>query len=85
MEERWNVETNSRGRGTPSAEIGRKEADGFVVLPKRWIVECTFAWLQRRRRHSKDYERNPDSSVAMIYIVMTKNVLNMLKCNALRI
>ena len=30
---------------------------GFVVLPKRWIVERTFAWLARYRRHSKDYEK----------------------------
>jgi putative transposase len=43
---------------------------GFVVLPKRWIVERTFAWLARWRRHSKDYERNPQSSEAMIYISM---------------
>lgn len=43
---------------------------GFQVLPKRWIVERTFAWLGRCRRHSKDYERNPASSEAMIYISM---------------
>ena len=43
---------------------------GFVVLPKRWIVERTFAWLSRCRRHSKDYERNPDTSEAMIPITM---------------
>jgi putative transposase len=43
---------------------------GFVVLPKRWIVERTFAWLSRCRRHSKDYERNPDTSEAMILITM---------------
>jgi putative transposase len=43
---------------------------GFVVLPKRWIVERTFGWLARWRRHSKDYERNPQSSEAMIYISM---------------
>ena len=43
---------------------------GFQVLPKRWIVERTFAWLGRCRRHSKDYERNPESSEAMIYISM---------------
>ena len=61
------------------------DADGFVVLPKRWIVERTFAWLKRYRRHSKDYERNPDSSVAMIYIAMTKNMLNMLEYNTLQI
>jgi putative transposase len=43
---------------------------GFVVLPKRWIVERTFAWLVRYRRHARDYERNPETSEAMIYLSM---------------
>lgn len=43
---------------------------GFVVLPKRWVVERTFGWLGRWRRHSKDYERNPETSETMIYISM---------------
>ena len=43
---------------------------GFVILPKRWIVERTFAWLSRCRRHSKDYERNPETSEAMVFITM---------------
>lgn len=46
-------------------------AEGFVALPKRWIVERTFAWLMRYRRHSRDYERNPQTSEAMIYLAMT--------------
>ena len=46
------------------------KAKGFVVLPKRWIVERTFAWLARCRRHSKDYEHNPETSEAMIQISM---------------
>jgi len=46
------------------------QAKGFVVLPKRWIVERTFAWLARCRRHSKDYERRTDTSEAMIHISM---------------
>lgn len=46
------------------------EASGFVVLPKRWIVERTFAWISRYRRHSKDYERNPETSEAMIHLAM---------------
>ena len=46
------------------------QAKGFVVLPKRWIVERTFAWLSRCRRHSKDYERNPETSEAMVLITM---------------
>lgn len=43
---------------------------GFVVLPKRWIVERTLAWLARYRRHSKDYEKTTASSEAMTYIAM---------------
>lgn len=46
------------------------QASGFVLLPKRWLVERTFAWLGRYRRHSKDYERTTESSEAMIYISM---------------
>jgi len=46
------------------------KAKGFVVLPKRWIVERTFAWLARYRRQSKDYEKTTESSEAMIYIAM---------------
>lgn len=46
------------------------DAKGFVVLPKRWIVERTFAWLSRNRRHSKDYERTIQSSEAMIHLAM---------------
>lgn len=43
---------------------------GFVILPKRWIVERTFAWLVRYRRHGKDYEKTEASSEAMIYVAM---------------
>jgi len=50
--------------------LGPANFKGFVVLPKRWIVERTFGWLGRYRRHSKDYERNTASSEAMIYIAM---------------
>jgi putative transposase len=39
---------------------------GFVVIPKRWVAERTFAWLGRSRRLSKDYERRVDSSEAMV-------------------
>jgi len=51
---------------------------GFVVLPKRWIVERTFGWLGRYRRLSKDYERNIKSSEAMIYIAMSHRMLRRL-------
>jgi putative transposase len=45
-------------------------AVGFVLLPQRWVVERTFAWLGRYRRHSRDYERLTASSQAMIQISM---------------
>jgi len=42
----------------------------FVILPRRWIVERTFAWLARYRRHSKDYEKTIASAEAFTYIAM---------------
>jgi putative transposase len=53
-----------------------KEAEGFVLLPKRWVIERTFAWLGRARRLSKDYERRTDSSECMIRIRMIHLMLN---------
>lgn len=43
---------------------------GFKVLPRRWVVERTFAWLGRYRRLSKDYEGLTSTSEAMIYTAM---------------
>jgi putative transposase len=43
---------------------------GFIILPKRWIVERTFAWLMRYRRHSRDYEKTTASAEAMTYLAM---------------
>jgi putative transposase len=51
---------------------------GFVVLPRRWVVERTFGWLVGNRRLSKDYEGLPASSEAMIYIAMTRLMLRRL-------
>lgn len=45
-------------------------AKGFVDLPKRWIVERTFSWINRHRRLPKDYQRLTESSEAVIYIAM---------------
>ena len=48
--------------------IVRKPADqrGFAVIPRRWVVERTFAWLTAHRRLARDYERDPAVSEAMI-------------------
>jgi putative transposase len=45
---------------------------GFQVLPKRWVVERTFSWIDKNRRMSKDYERLPESSEAFIYVAMSR-------------
>ena len=55
------------------------DVQGVVALPKRWIVERTLAWISKYRRHSKDYERNTESSKAMIYIAMTARMLKLLE------
>ncbi len=49
-----------------------KDQPGFQVLPKRWIVERTFAWLVRQRRLARDYERLPEISEAFIYAAMIR-------------
>ncbi len=51
----------------------------FKVLPKRWIVERTFSWLNRNRRLSKDYERKPTSAEAWIYLSMSILMLKRFK------
>jgi len=44
----------------------------FTVLPRRWVVERTFSWLDQNRRMSKDFERLPESSEAFVYIAMSR-------------
>ena len=53
-------------------------ATSFTVLPKRWIVERTFAWLGRCRRLSKDYEALPATSEAWIPVAMIHLMLKRL-------
>jgi len=58
-------------------EIVRRsdDAKGFVVLPRRWVVERTFAWLGLHRRMGKDYEALPETSEAFIRVAMIKLIL----------
>ena len=71
----------ARRMGRWALEIVKRNDDvsGFVVLPKRWIVERTFAWLNRYRRLSKDYETLTDSSENVIYLAMIHLMLRRLK------
>jgi len=50
--------------------VAKTKGSQFVVLPKRWIVERTFAWLGRSRRLSKDYEALCETVETWIYIAM---------------
>jgi transposase len=52
---------------------------GFVKLPRRWVVERTFAWLGRYRRNSRDYEWHPYSSESMIRISSIHRMLRILR------
>lgn len=65
----WRLEIVSRPVGV----------NGFVLLPKRWVVERTFAWLGRARRLNKDHERRVDSSESMVRIRSIQHSLNRLQ------
>jgi putative transposase len=54
----------------------------FTVLPRRWVIEQTIAWIERYRRMSKDYEYLTESSEAMIYLAMTRLMLKRLARHA---
>jgi transposase len=65
--------------GTWTVEIvKRNELHRFVVLPKRWIVERTLAWISRCRRLAKDFERHVRKAVAFIRLAMIRLMLRRL-------
>jgi putative transposase len=55
--------------------VRRPEHSGFAVLPKRWVVERTFAWLGLNRRLSKDYEQLTTVSEAFVMLAMIRIML----------
>src|SRR5262245_39214112 len=60
--------------------IGRPDGSvGYVKLPRRWVVERTFAWLGRYRRNSRDYELYAHSSEAMLQVSSIHRMLRVLK------
>lgn len=56
--------------------IKRNELHTFKILPKRWIVERTFSWIDTNRRNSKNYERLNQTSVAMVHLSAIRIMLN---------
>ena len=58
--------------------IKRSELHKFVVLPKRWIVERTFAWISRNRRLAREFERYAETVVAFIRLAMIRIMLRRL-------
>jgi len=60
--------------GTWSIEVIKRSdtANGFVLLPRRWVVERTIAWLNRNRRLAKDFEATTESSMTWLYIASVK-------------
>lgn len=65
---RWMLETIKRS----------DDSKGFVLLPKRWVVERTWGWLNWSRRLSKDYEVLPETSETFIYVAMIRLMLRRL-------
>ena len=51
---------------------------GFVALPRRWVVERSFAWISHNRRMSKDYERLCSTGEAFVYAAMTRLMIRRL-------
>ena len=59
--------------------VAKKEQQrGFEVLPKRWVVERSFAWMYDYRRLSMDYEYSTPSSEAMVKIAMIRLMIRRL-------
>jgi putative transposase len=57
--------------------------EGWQLLPHRWVVERTFAWLDRSRRLSKDYEFHPRTSETWVRVSMTHLVVRRLTAQRL--
>jgi transposase len=65
---RWRIEVIKRSEA----------ASGFVVLPRRWVVERTFAWLNRNRRLAKDFEATLESALTWLFLASVKLLLRRL-------
>jgi putative transposase len=76
----WSVEIVQRPRKWGRYPVGVEPPPlpAFTVLPRRWVVERTLAWIGRYRRMSKEYDYLPESSEAWIYAAMSRLMLKRL-------
>jgi transposase len=65
-------------RSSTKVEIVKRisENAGFHILPKRWVVERTFAWIVQNRRLVRDYERSPQCAAAWVFLAMIRVMIN---------
>ena len=79
-EQVWEVARKRQQDGASVSEIwdGLSWQRGMEVLPRRWVVERTFAWLGKSRRLCRDYEQLPQTGEAWIYLTMTRLMLRRL-------
>jgi putative transposase len=66
------VKPPSRWVWVPPGEEPPPYPRGFIVLPRRWVIERTFAWITRKRRMSRDYEFLAETTEALIYVAMIR-------------
>ena len=65
--------------------VRRSDVAGFEVLPKRWIVERTFAWISRNRRLARDFERYATTVAAFIRLAISRIMLRRLSRSNTRV
>jgi putative transposase len=71
----WTAQIVKRPRRWVRVPVGEEPPPypkGFIVLPRRWVVERSFSWTGQNRRMSKDYERAPETGEAFMYVAMTR-------------
>ena len=79
-EQVWSAARKRQQQGASMSEIwdGLSWQRGVEVLPRRWVVERTFAWIGKSRRLCRDYEQLPQTGEAWIYLAMTRLMLRRL-------
>ena len=75
-----NLRAALKGKGNWTFEIVKRSdaAKGFELIPLRWVVEHTFAWLNRNRRLAKDFERTIASATAWLFMASVQQIIERL-------